>query len=79
MTRGAQLQLSGEVDPPQPLAVGAREEQQRLVIVDGQAVIGLELGAERPASDRVAAQKADPRVYGRIDTGIIRAGCLIRQ
>ena len=50
----------GEVDPPQHPAVGVREVQQHLVVVQRQSVLALQLRGQLPRDRRVRTEKRDP-------------------
>ena len=52
--------LLGEIDAPQPAALGVREVQQHLVVVQRQAVLALQLRRELAGDRRVRAQERNP-------------------
>src|SRR5918994_5285289 len=58
----------GEVDALQAAALGLREEEERLVVVDREAVL-LELGAQEAGRSSVPAQELGPGAEGRGGAG----------
>src|SRR5947207_2803551 len=63
--------LAGEVDPPHPRLGRPGEDQQRLVGVDAQAVVGAQLGAQLARDRRLRAHEA----HERVDRGVGPGSC----
>src|SRR5256885_7045797 len=65
--RRRQQQVPSELHPLQSPALGVREHEQRLEVVDRQAVRLLELGTQQSGRQGVRAQQPRPRPDGRLD------------
>src|SRR5207237_1238555 len=63
--------LPGEVDPPHPPLGRAREREEDLVVVDGQLVLGLEVGVHLAGERRVRAQQRHPGARGAAARGAV--------
>jgi hypothetical protein len=79
--RRRQQQPAREVDALEALVRRRRKHEQCLEVVDRQAVVGLQRGAERPCRDRLRAQeeRESPNRRRRLDEPIDVDNCLIRQ
>ncbi len=55
--RRCQKQLPGDVDPLEPLTVGAGEDEEGFVVVDREAVLLEQFGAQQPGRAGVRAQQ----------------------
>src|SRR5438132_165159 len=58
--RGGEEQLFGQVDPSHPAPLGAGQVEEALVVIDGQPMVGHELGAQLARCRGMAPQQAHP-------------------
>ena len=69
--RRCQKQLTGDIDPLQPLTVGVGEDEKGFVVVDREPVLLEQLGAQQPGRAGVRSQQ--PSECANRGAGILAA------